>query len=313
MRTAIAFLLSILVCGADIATGLVCDLDFQTDWTSSLQINDASGHGNHAQIPRHTPYVVGSYAPVRGNGGPFAFGMMQTNFGGPEYRAIVTAAGQDYDAHFPGYVLMSYAAITNLNGLRLSTNLTAAMWIKLSQNGVDNPSMTILSAGWTSHSNSWSLTSSYNESSGQLSLTRYTNVQANPQHLVTVFPALATNIWWHLVVTMDGSNNVTKAYTNGVLAASGVMGADYYTVSTNGGQAYIGLLCNSHGDSWEVDPENGDVSPNNGWAGEGTTLSSLKLFNRTLTAGDVLELYQATNSLRRAYVGVGRGGKVVAP
>jgi hypothetical protein len=203
---------------------------------------------------------------------------------------LSSAAGGNTNS-FPGYVIESYAAITNMGGgLDQENNGSVAMWVYLAQTEVQNPSMTLVSAGWTDQLGSWEISSFHNESSSRLALTIFTNeVAANPQYCPVMFPSIPTNTWYHLAVTWVSGGLVT-AYTNGQVCATGQMNAAYYYVANGGGQRYIALMGLTHGDSWPVDPEQGDVSPNNGWTGGGSRMDDFRIYNRTLSALEVATL-----------------------
>ncbi len=270
---------------------ILVHLTFENDFTSSLRVDDQSGYNNHGYIPAHAPFTFsGTYSPLRVPGKTGIRAMQQTNFGTVEYAAIVTAGGGDTN-HFPGYVIESYVAIPFTNGpLHYLTNFTIGFWIKLAQTEAENTGMTLVTGGWTDTVNSWVIGNAFNEGTGQIGFTQITNAATNPQRSVVTFGGVPAGAWIHLCVTGDAGANQVRSYTNGILCQTGTMAAPFYVTATQGSATYILLMANGHGDSWQVDPEQNDVSPNNGWVGDGSVMDDFRIYNRTLAPNEVLAM-----------------------
>lgn len=289
------------LCADAIDFGLVVHLKFDNDFTTgSLQSPDATGLTNLAQFPIDTPYTIGgNYATGSRGSGRIGSCFQQVDYGTEEYSAIVLANLGDPD-DFPGYHIMSYCGITNIehSGIARLTNGTISFWYYPVQTAAQNPSCSLVGAGLPgvsldSASNSFSITAAHNESSSRIALTIFTNATSNPQFIAAEFPDLTINQWVFLTVVWNAAGNYVKLYVNGTLVATGTMNsAPFLQVAPMGGfqRRWIALLCNTHGEDLEVNPH----GPNNGWSGDGARIDEFRVYTVSKNASEVSAIYNYT-------------------
>lgn len=200
------------------------------------------------------------------------------------------------------YAMSTYLAVTNLNGFQYLTNGTISVWawftpnsdyaIRLLDNGFNQTYATGVS------SNSWMLGRNY---ATTLSFTVYpggggiSNVLNFPDDVIKDQGSAPYNFGttnWHLyTITVSCPSNQIIAYYDGQPWQTNSINLPWLRVYGCGSQPWLCVGAMSH----DGTPQWGDDSyPNDGFM-EGR-MDDLRIYNRTLSAGEVCNLYVGAGS-----------------
>jgi hypothetical protein len=283
--------------------GLVMQLNFENDFYSRTNkyAADASGNGR--------------------DGLRFGRSASMTNYPTPvlSYDGSVAAEfhfyPNDVQAGQPQYFTGDYIAVTNLNGIRSLTKMTAAAWVKYYE-GVNNANATIFSSGHNELGN-WRM------GRDGYARTMFTispdGVSLIPDNRFLAFPDDGiTNQWHHYAVTWDGSTHTAIAYFDGLPCATNTTDAANVQALTFG-PAYLGIGCwTFNEDPWIFPVASGgpDNHPNNGWLHG--AMDDLRLYNRALAPFEIQAEFGGTGgpanyTLQVAASGGGQGTVASSP
>lgn len=241
---------------------LVLYLPFDNDFTNSGLILDVSGYGNHARRYSLTNWP----SQIPGPDGSMAgrFHRVGTFEGGGDY------AGVPWSNTTPFYRL---------------TNGTVMAWAYYTTNSYG--ASVIMDASGYEPAYSWWLGRNYNFRTGLLI------VQTNGSYYYgAAYPDEAANYdtggWHHYGATWDGTNFV--GYFNGVaFSTNSQAGIPALILGGHAWAQWLGIGCKTHDGTPQVD---GDGYPNNAWMDGG--IDEIRIYNRALSAGEILQLYQGT-------------------
>ncbi len=198
-----------------------------------------------------------------------------------------------------------YIAVTNVNGFYYLTNSTISLWVRFDTNS--DFSMYLLSAGYpdqyaadpTGASNSWTLN---RDSSSYLNFVTYPNslykrdVVNWPDDTIQpggYTPILATTKFHLYSITIDCPNNIAIAYYDGQPCMTNTIDLPWIRVYGDINLPWLCVGAMGH----DGTPQWGDDAyPNAGFfVGK---MDDLRIYNRTLSAAEVYDLYQGNSFAR---------------
>jgi hypothetical protein len=260
----------------ELTNGLVLHLDFDRadGWTSNHVVTDQSGFTNNAVY----------YASVNRETWPH-WTNGPNNLDAAQFRPTLTN----------GFVFGTYMAVTNLYNMRWFTNGTWALWHRFDGEPGTEDSIW-LSAG--QEQDRWMMGKYYGN---HPSFHRPSTAGGeDPHDAYASWPSIIgdTN-WHHYAITWDGMNWTPYldgvAWTNSALhtnSNTGLLtnqwtGVLLTTNSLGNAWTWLGIGANTH--SGTPDPDDADEFPNNGqtWG----KLADIRIYNRALTATEVLTIY----------------------
>ena len=268
-----------------IDTSLKVHLDFDESLTG--RILDVTGNTNNALRMDGTNWISATNGAF-GSAGFFHYvGTLPTN-------------------NPPGAAYSQYGAITNLNGIATMTNATISVWAQFGPN-VDYV-MCLLDCGYYTSANSWMLA---RDSTPYLTFATFPDTGGNgriqfPTDVVIAgggSPDFSTTNFHMYSVTVNGLSNQVIGYYDGQAFQTNTLGTDH--LSTPGWLA-VGAMQHQGTPQW-----GDDFYPNAGFfVGK---LDDVRIYNRTLSAGDMGNLYAGANlSVQSQSTNSGTGPTIIS-
>jgi hypothetical protein len=258
---------------------------FEGDFSSG-RVVDASGNGNDAWQPNATNRITAT-------NGVFAS----------------TAAGFSYAGYMSNdpphvYAFSQYLAVTNLSGFAYLTNGTISFWAQVGLNG--DLVMQVLDTGYpvgysgdpSAAANSWSLGRAYtfnfvftvHTTSGDQQVAYWPN---DVVRWGGSSPDLSTAQFHLYTITLDCPNQQAVAYYDGQPYMTGVLYMPWIRIYGSPGQRWLCMGAMAHDGSAQWGD---DLYPNAGFfVGR---LDDVRIYNRTLAAGEVQALYAGSTYAR---------------
>jgi hypothetical protein len=248
---------------------LVLRFDFDEDFSNG-RIFDVSGNGNHGWRMDPTNWITGTSG---------VFGSSAANF---------AYVGQ-FTNNPPNAPYSQYIAVTNCAGFSYLTNGTLSMWAKIDANG--DLVMELMDTGSAGVSNTWTLG---RDSTFDFTFTTYSDGSSREVLLFPVDvvqyggsnPDLSTTQFHLYSVTIDCPGNQAIAYYDGQPYMTNTIGLPWLRVN---GWLCVGAMQHGGTPQW-----GDDLYPNAGFfVGK---MDDIRIYNRTLSATEVQDLYTGTPS-----------------